>query len=289
MVKWDQNFFTGQVGGMDVIRWMTTTAILNDGRPAGYGGGLQLRKYRGLNVVEHGGADAGYRAEFMRFPDQKIAIIILGNFALMFPSLQAEAVADIVLGDLMEPKPPELEPYTATEKDFAMVQGVYYARKQENTLKLVVKDGTIRASLAQEMPLVFASPTRIRVAFLPVFVDLVPAAQNSPQKARLVLGPGFVTEYEKVEEAKPTPPQLAEYAGDYACLDLPTTYTFSVQGDRLVLSRFRFKDQPLEPMFHDRFGAPNMDIAFHRGRTGKVTGFRLHTGRSRHIEFVRGT
>ena len=70
---------------------------LNDGTPAGYGWGLAVGDYRGVRVVGHGGADAGYRADVIRFPDHDLAIAAFCNLSTIAPGELTRQVADVLL------------------------------------------------------------------------------------------------------------------------------------------------------------------------------------------------
>jgi len=97
LAKWDQNFYDGRVGGQTLIRQMTTPGTLNSGRPLEYAFGLEVRDYRGLRVVEHGGDLAGYHAYLTRFPDRHLSVIGLCNLSTINPGPLAHTVADIYL------------------------------------------------------------------------------------------------------------------------------------------------------------------------------------------------
>ena len=61
LIKWDENFYTGQVGGHAVIERMQQPGHLNDGTELDYAFGLTVgpaHRYRGWQVVEHGGGRA---------------------------------------------------------------------------------------------------------------------------------------------------------------------------------------------------------------------------------------
>src|SRR5205085_9183513 len=53
LALWDRNFYDGRVGGMDVVKQMQLTGVLNDGKPIEYASGLLVHAYRGLRMVEH--------------------------------------------------------------------------------------------------------------------------------------------------------------------------------------------------------------------------------------------
>ena len=101
MQRWDENFYTGAVGGAETLTSMQKPAVLNDGKQQTYALGLMVDRYRGLRTVSHGGSWAGYRAELLRFPEQHLSVACLCNLARTNPSLLARRVAEIYLGDQM--------------------------------------------------------------------------------------------------------------------------------------------------------------------------------------------
>ena len=108
LFKWDQNFYTHKVGGADLLARMQTPSKLNDGKELKYGLGLFVEPYRGLPTVSHGGSWAGFRAELLRFPSEKVSVICLCNLASTNPPQLARRVADVVLeARFTEPVPPE--------------------------------------------------------------------------------------------------------------------------------------------------------------------------------------
>src|SRR6185436_5301191 len=98
---WDQNFYHNKLGkgGQELINQVLTTGVLNSGEKIDYAFGLVIGEYRGLRIVEHGGAFVGYRAMTMRFPDQRFSVILQCNLGTMNPSNLARRVADIYLAD----------------------------------------------------------------------------------------------------------------------------------------------------------------------------------------------
>ena len=89
---------------------------LNDGTELHYAFAIQNGSYRGLRTVDHGGALGGYRAQLLRFPDQRCSVVILSNLADFNPSRMAFRVADIVLADVLDPVPEKAESETAGDR-----------------------------------------------------------------------------------------------------------------------------------------------------------------------------
>ena len=73
LAHWNRNFGTGEVGGRDVLRQLAEPGALDDGARLSYAFGLAHGTHRGRRTIGHGGTDAGYRSEFLRFPDEDVA------------------------------------------------------------------------------------------------------------------------------------------------------------------------------------------------------------------------
>lgn len=116
LLKWDENFYSGQVGGRDFLADLQEPGKLNDGKALDYAKGLFIRDYRGLHTVSHGGAWGGYRAELLRFPEQHFSVACLCNRGDANPSRRARQVADIYLGSVMKPKEEKKDADRARDK-----------------------------------------------------------------------------------------------------------------------------------------------------------------------------
>ena len=95
---WDQNFYEPKVGDRRLLDAMLTVGVLNNGTEARLRLGPGPREYKGLPTVSHGGAWVGYRAQILRFPQQKFSVACLCNLAESNPSRLAQQVADVYLG-----------------------------------------------------------------------------------------------------------------------------------------------------------------------------------------------
>ena len=99
LALWDQNFYQNKLGkgGQEIINKMHQEGVLNNGKTAGYAFALINGTYNGLKTVSHGGALAGYRAQLLRFPDQKFSVIVLANRSDAGSSGKAYGIADIFM------------------------------------------------------------------------------------------------------------------------------------------------------------------------------------------------
>src|ERR1700757_4949912 len=106
LLKWDENFYSGRVGGKDFLEKIQEPGKLNTGKTLDYAKGLFVGNYRGLRFVDHGGSWGGYRAQLLRFPEQHFSVACLCNLASANPEKRAHEIADVFLaGEMKEPKP----------------------------------------------------------------------------------------------------------------------------------------------------------------------------------------
>jgi CubicO group peptidase (beta-lactamase class C family) len=153
LLKWDENFYSGQVGGRDFLAEIQEPGKLNSGKVLDYAKGLFLADYRGLHTVSHGGSWGGYRAELLRFPDQHFSVACLCNRGDAAPTRRAHQVADIYLGSLMKAKEEKKAAgHEASEKKeiaFSAEQlrgysGDYWSDELGVTYRLGIVDGKLK-------------------------------------------------------------------------------------------------------------------------------------------------
>ena len=153
---WDQNFYNNELGkgGPEIIRKMETNGKFKDGSEVNYAFALVNDEYRGLKTVSHGGALGGYRAHYLRFPEQSFTVIILGNLAQLAPGGRAYAVADVVLKEhFTNPKETEstsqqssfntISTFQAEEKTLNDIAGKYYSEEIDANYRFSVSEGQL--------------------------------------------------------------------------------------------------------------------------------------------------
>ena len=118
LLKWDENFYTGTVGGAGIAARLQTRGTLNNGQALSYAWGLQIAEYRGLPIVEHSGALGGYRAHLLRIPSQHASVALLCNSSSIAPGTLARLVADAAIGTAF-PRPAPAAPAGGTAGSIA--------------------------------------------------------------------------------------------------------------------------------------------------------------------------
>jgi len=107
LALWDENFYTGKVGGRALVERMYEVGLLNDGSSTGYAAGLNVEESRGLTWVTHGGSWVGYRSSIMRVPAEHFSVITLCNRAELDAGAIATEVAETFLKDKLGPEEPD--------------------------------------------------------------------------------------------------------------------------------------------------------------------------------------
>ena len=291
---WDQAFYTNALG-KDLMDMLHTVGVLNNGKKLDYAFGLVVTEHKGLKVVEHGGAWAGFRAGFVRFPEQKFSVICLANLSSINPSGLCYKVADIYLADLLKEVPKAgakaAEPVKLSPQELEAKAGNYQDDKFGMWLSLSVKEGKLEMDgLGKPLLFVPVGPSTFRAIDAPEEITLEFA---SPVKGKALEATARVGTDEtfKLTKAAPlvpmTPVKLQEFSGLYKSDELlGAEYRLVVEKDGLVV---KFRNAPKDPLIAkapDKFTLGYFNIEFVR-KGKKVTGFELSVGRAGHIVFIK--
>jgi hypothetical protein len=230
---------------------------------------------------------AGYRADFLRFPEQHFAVACLCNKGETNPGELTQRVADIYLAaEFKEPAPVRSEAMptlvaVAAER-LAQYPGLYFKKDDERSVRVTVKDGKVSLAFSggggREMtPL---SESHFRLANGPGELTF-PDAAGVPAQRLSIHFPGAKKPdiYERVAEFQPAPNELAGFAGSYVTQEIDPIYRIAVESGSLVLKQLKSKPEKLEPTITDTFWGLDGDLHFQRGPGGKITGFTLNAGR----------
>src|SRR5581483_9570941 len=99
---WDANFYDPKVGGPELLAKLRTPGKLDDGTPLEYALGLTETTEAGLAREEHSGGWAGYRANVLRYPSERLTVAALCNVASAMPDELTHGVATALLPQLAQ-------------------------------------------------------------------------------------------------------------------------------------------------------------------------------------------
>ncbi len=170
LLQWDRFFYGATAADPPIDQpgafWATmlSRGVLNTGDTLDYALGLAHGEYRGLKVISHGGAFVGFRAELMRFPDQRFTVICLCNLSRTNPTASARQVADVYLEDVMEPRADsgtsiddrraeadESEPLPSSVEQLAEYAGLYYSEELEVTYEIKLANGDLGLEVGNDL------------------------------------------------------------------------------------------------------------------------------------------
>jgi len=302
LVRWDENFYDGKVGGPKLIEALHEVGVLNNGKKLQYASAIYVTTYRGLPAITHGGSWAGYRAQLMRFPKQHLSVACLcNNGGTANPSRLASKVADIYLGDLMSPAAEKkaAETPAAAPPEASAWTGGFRNAVTGDLVTLSLQDGILVAD-ADGTPsrLTPDGQNRFHTANLPngvarsetVFETARAGARPRMRVTTTDEDGGVETEtFEPVERWTPTAADLAAFAGTYASRELDTTWRLVVEKGQLFIRHRGISAQALTPTVRDAFTLEGMNLIFRRGAGGKASGFTLDAGRVRGVVFARAS
>lgn len=296
--RWLDNYDRLIVGDADIVRTMTTPTRLNDGSPAwssfthAYAVGLNAGSTRGLRSITHGGSWAGYRGNFMRFPDQRFAVATFCNFSSSGPDSLARKVAAIYLGDRMAPdtvgawvEALDAAPAaTVSADERRAIVGIWRNVERGQVQRIELAGDTLRALLPDRTPVTPLGSGRFRRG-RGVELRLVGGEGGSP---RLLLRTASDTAtFERVEAVSLSAAALAEFAGEYRNDEIETTQTWKVEDGKIAVYAQGRRAGLLDPTYKDGFMGAGVVIDVTRDRRGRITGYIVQAGRIRNLRFTR--
>jgi CubicO group peptidase (beta-lactamase class C family) len=307
LAKWVNNFDHGQVGGPGVLKQMHEQGVLNNGHTNRYAFGLFIDEYRGKKMVEHGGGWAGYTSDIIRFPDQKVAVVLLANVSTIDAVQLSRQVAGVVLSGASSQEPaaskemkslPQRRTNVSADKldDYA---GMYELKP--GIFATVTREGDRLYAEATGAPKVELLPETENTFFIKEDGSRISFERDARgQVARLRLqtkskDPTFdMSTYVGHRIIPSCPPlraeELTEFIGEYSSDELGTTYTILVRNGELFAQHRRIGDIPLtQTARRDQFLAGDSwnCFTFTRDARNQVTGFKWTAQRSRNLRFER--
>jgi len=284
---WSDNFYSPQTGSKSIFKKMKTKSHLNNGQIIPYALGQELKVYKGLDVIFHGGGDAGYRSYLLRVPEHKLNITVCGNFESFNPLNISYGLLDIFLTNYIdEPIRKELPIYT--NKDLAQFEGDYQ-----------VFPGLYITILAEQDSLFFKrydSYDKLRLSVLGENEFKFPASPHSKFKfTENGLNWHFSDFYYPAKKVTLNAPMytdidLKELTGIYRSNEVETYYEFIIK-DSVIVAKHNFnRDVELKPIDKGTFItdlACISRIEFTRNSKGNIDGCKISGQNSYDVFFYK--
>ena len=292
MAKWDSNLRDHVIGDDALYGRFLERGILNNGDTLTYAHGIAVSDFRGQTAIGHGGADAGYRTNYLRLPDSDVGIVSFCNFARANPGAYVRRVADILLEDVLEPvvedeAPPEVDaalwgPAFETLRGFyrdPLTDAPIHAWTHEGLGRLTRgfgsdSGGLLMVPVGNDRYFLWPGDDTVTVEMR----DGQPEALSAPNRRYAFIGL-------EVTDVDPD-----DYVGLYWSDEVATEYRVEADtanaGGIVLLHRTQDSDR-FRPAFRDGFWSGGDWLTFARDRRGRVTGFTWSNGRVRKVAFSR--
>ncbi|OUS24324.1 hypothetical protein A9Q98_13835 [Thalassotalea sp. 42_200_T64] len=283
--KWNDAYYNNKV--LSKKFWsMTKRGQLNSGEVIDYASGLFLGEYKGLKMISHGGSFVGFRANLIRFPEQKFSVVVFANRGDANPTRMAFQVADLFLKNDYEQNSSankakesvsieiELEP-----AELENVLGLYWNDERSDSRKIHLKNNKLIFSLNEHREFNLNAIGNNKFVATGVPFDMQVTFYMDEQSRKImsvsingdtpVLSVGY-------KPASHTRQELMKFEGAYFNNELKVNYVLKVENEELKLfvnnrSYSRLKTVMNDLFVNNQLGA----FKFERDSIGRITGFKL--------------
>lgn len=295
---WALNFSSPKIGSPELFTEMNTPAVLNNGKKIGGALGQFVGKYKGLNEIQHGGADAGYRSYLTRFPDQNFSVVVFSNDASFGSGSMAHKITDIYLRDLIKTKPKNdvaasgnvNDKITLDQKTKKSYLGDY--ELQPGFIISITEDSgqlLAQATGQQKVTLIALSQTKFKIAEVEAEITFNPTEDEKAESFKLEQG-GQIMNAPRIIAFDKSSVDLSLFTGRFYSEELSTEYEFMIEGDKLIARHSRHSDIALDPIKKDMFSGSEWffsRIEFIRDSDDKISGCKVSSGRVRNLLFLK--
>jgi len=293
--KWDDAYYESETLSKSFWKMMTKTGKLNNGEDIDYASGLIVSKHKGLNTISHGGAFVGFRAELLRFPEQKLSVAIFTNRGDANPSSMAYQVADVFLSNQYEAKE---EISDASEIVESIIDSDEYSAKQlvgsyelSPGMDIIItnNDGIVHAKQSwndEEYDLIkgelnsYTIDESGDIKF--TFSDLL---DNSTQKI-WVNQQGRKSELKRKEAVDLSNLNLKEFVGSYYSSELDVVYKIILDGDTIKLQMNNNDPEKIILVDKDLLSFQRSMFQFNR-KNNAISNFVMNAGRAKNLKFIK--
>lgn len=296
LALWAINFKSPVAGNKHIIEQMNGEAVLNNGKTFGGAMGQFVNKHKGLVQIQHGGADAGYRTYFGRFPDQDFAVIVFSNFGGFNPGERAMKIADLYLAKdyvempLAKTGKPKYKKLPA--KQLESFSGNYWNEKERFGRRIYVKQDTLRYWRGENSENPLAPINDNTFQMLNVEADLKVRFESIDHVPTMIVvenegEPSLFTSYNPITYSAS---ELASFVGSYYSDELGTSYEISVVNDKLIASHLRTGKIEMTQVKDDIFQGNRWYfsfVEFVRNGDNAIIGCKVSSGRVRNLWFER--
>lgn len=307
LARWEANFLRPVIGTESFRRTQLETAKLPDGTDTGYAAGLFLSPHKGLPSVSHGGAWAGFRSDYIRFPQHGLAVAVFANVAGANPSALVRKVADLCLaeeiaaaeragspqaaagsmGGSEEAEAPDVpQGEELTEVDAAVAAGLYgdgvtfLTLTPEGNDALLVEAGGMELVAQRNGPGGFATTyPALSLAFT--------GGRDGPAGAVVRHGDQVIWTLPRVDAAQVSDAEADALSGTYRCEEVDASWSVRATADGVEIDRSPRAALTVQYGPADVLLGPGFNIRIERAEDGSPVALLASDSRAKGLRFGR--
>jgi CubicO group peptidase (beta-lactamase class C family) len=295
---WDQNFYNNKLGkgGQKIIKNMHEEGLLNNGESSGYAHSVMINNYKGLKTVRHAGSFAGYRSVILRFPDERVSVIILANRDDANLWTMSYQLADVLLKEkfIADSKKTETKTVnpeiTHIKEKFSLAQITgNYEREPGSLFKFSIKNDSLQLVewwSNEPLMLINTEGNTYKEANNPSDQFIFSELKNHLTQKLTVSGPSFKFISKRKEKIDFSALNLADYSGDFYSEEIDATHLLFLEDGKLKVKIAINEVLALAPYNIDTFYSDDYFVHFSR-TNGKVSGFNLKAGWVTNLKFKK--
>lgn len=285
--KWAANFQNPSVGNREIYDQMQKNTLQNISKEVQYGLGLQSEKYKGLDIVFHGGGTSGYRSYILHVPSQKFSVVFLSNRSGFEGLIMAYQLVNLYLGD-KETVPALPRNMTYTSAELKKFEGTYelspgyYIEVSEKGKQLYW--GLYNEKGREELKI--AGDDKFRITSIPTAYLTFKPKQVNFRIADFT----YICKRVKLNPPKAESVNLNKFTGFYRNEEFNTIYQLVVENNHLVAKHTINEDLILFPISQTSFSSGKQyfgKIDFKADEKGNIEEFSLSGAGLANIEFKK--
>jgi CubicO group peptidase (beta-lactamase class C family) len=207
MLRWLAHMDKPRLGGATTWQSMKSPHYLINGTSTGYGLGLVIDRYRGLETIYHGGNALGGNAHMLKAPAIGLDVVILVNREDVWGVLLGNKILDACVSNLEPAKAPHSGPFAT---------GIFCSPYTGRVIQLFAQNGRQIASIGgNNLPVEPDENGVLRPADLFSYMKFVVLLVGDPQSPSSIKFTDFGNSDELIRVEPAEKPDTAAIAGRY--------------------------------------------------------------------------
>lgn len=270
------------------VALMTQAGKLTNGRSIPYGLGIELHTLKGVEVFEHAGWTAGYKAYLGRVPSQNVSAAILCNTGAINTEEVGPQLLSMFTTDVPVPPAASVAPPATDATLLAKAPGKYRIATTGAIVVVSAKDGGL--SFNGGAPFLGGAGGQFRndLGTREAMVTLTP--KGNIAAIRLTRTDNADLDLIPITAWTPDAATLKAFEGTYTNGETSTAFNVRAEGGALIVRGENELRWDIKPIYQDTFegeGYATWRFAFPRDANNKIVAMTLTRSRTRAIRFER--